>query len=159
VADANQSLGNQTTTKPEQNQPNTFLLCVILTLGTFFIANYLRRFRNSHLLGRMARRAIGDFGIPIAIIIMTLLDYLIKDVYTQVRLVVALRTVGRRGGPMRNLIIDGAAGGETKRCCDVTFPLLTLHRGKDRVYFSTGFFQKDNIVYTSVLQIFRTKNR
>jgi hypothetical protein len=26
---------------------------------------------------------------------------------------------------------------------DVTFPLLTLHRGKDRVHFSTGFFQKE----------------
>jgi hypothetical protein len=59
---------------------------------------------------------------------------------------------------MRNLIIDGAAGGETKRRHDVTFPPLTLHRGKDRVYFSTGFFQKENIVYTGVLQIFRTKN-
>jgi hypothetical protein len=34
-----------------------------------------------------------------------------------------------------------------------------LHRGKDRVYFSTGFFQKENIVYTGVLPIFRTKNR
>jgi hypothetical protein len=28
--------------------------------------------------------------------------------------------------------------------------LLTLHRGKDRVHFSTGFFQKENIVYTGV---------
>jgi hypothetical protein len=43
---------------------------------------------------------------------------------------------------MRNLIIDGAAGGETKIRHDVTFPLLTLHRGKDRVHFSTGFLQK-----------------
>jgi hypothetical protein len=60
---------------------------------------------------------------------------------------------------MRNLIIDGAAGGETKRRNDVTFPLLTLHRGKDRVHFSTGFLQKESIVYTGVLQIFRTKNR
>jgi hypothetical protein len=60
---------------------------------------------------------------------------------------------------MSNLIIDGAAGGETKRRHDITFPLLTLHRGKDRVHFSTGFFQKENIVYTGVLQIFRTKNR
>jgi hypothetical protein len=59
---------------------------------------------------------------------------------------------------MRNLIIiDGAAGGETKRRRDVTFPLL-LHRRKDRIHFSTGFFQKENIVYTGVLQIFRTKN-
>jgi hypothetical protein len=58
---------------------------------------------------------------------------------------------------MRNLIIDGAAGGETKRRHDVTFPLLTLHSGNDRVHFSTGFFQKEN-VYTSVLQIFRTND-
>jgi hypothetical protein len=50
---------------------------------------------------------------------------------------------------MRNLIIDGAAGGETKRRHDVTFPLFTLHRGKDCVHFSTGFFQKQNIVYTN----------
>jgi hypothetical protein len=49
------------------------------------------------------------------------------------------------------VIIDGAAGGETKRRHDVTFPLLTLHRGKDRVHFCTGFFQKENIVYTGVL--------
>jgi hypothetical protein len=33
---------------------------------------------------------------------------------------------------MRNLIIDGAAGGETKIRHGVTFPLLTLHRGKQR---------------------------
>jgi hypothetical protein len=60
---------------------------------------------------------------------------------------------------MRNLIIDGAEGGETKIRHDVTFPLLTLHRGKDRVHFSTGFFHKESIIYTGVLQIFRTKNR
>jgi hypothetical protein len=30
-------------------------------------------------------------------------------------------------------VIDCAAGSETKRRHDVTFPLLTLHRGKDRV--------------------------
>jgi hypothetical protein len=46
------------------------------------------------------------------------------------------------------MIIDGAAGGETKRRHDVTFPLLSLHRGKDRVHFLTGFFQNENIVYT-----------
>jgi hypothetical protein len=41
------------------------------------------------------------------------------------------------------MIIDGAAGGETKRRHDVTFPLLTLHRGKDCVHFSTGFRTKN----------------
>jgi hypothetical protein len=44
------------------------------------------------------------------------------------------------------VIIDGAAGGETKIRHAVTFLLLTLHRGKDRVHFSTGFFPKENIV-------------
>jgi hypothetical protein len=57
------------------------------------------------------------------------------------------------------VIIDGAAGGETKRRHDVTFLLLTLHRGKDRVHFSAGLFQKENIVYTGVLKIFHTLNR
>jgi hypothetical protein len=57
------------------------------------------------------------------------------------------------------VIIDGAAGGETKRHHYVTFPLLTLHRGKDRVHFSTSFFEKENIVYTGVLPIFHTHNR
>jgi hypothetical protein len=52
------------------------------------------------------------------------------------------------------MTIDGAAGGETKRRHGVTFPLLTLHRGEDRVHFCTGFFQKENMVYTGVLQIF-----
>jgi hypothetical protein len=56
-------------------------------------------------------------------------------------------------------MIDGAAGGETKIRHDVTFPLLTLHRGKDRVHLSTGFFQKENIVYAGVLQLLRSKNR
>lgn len=34
------------------NQPNTALFCTILALGTFAIAHYLRRFRNSQFLGR-----------------------------------------------------------------------------------------------------------
>ena len=29
------------------------------------------------------RRALGDFGVPIAILIMFLIDYFIKDTYTQ----------------------------------------------------------------------------
>jgi hypothetical protein len=32
------------------------------------------------------RRAIGDFGIPIAIMIMVLIDYLINDTFTEVRI-------------------------------------------------------------------------
>jgi hypothetical protein len=53
------------------------------------------------------------------------------------------------------MIIDGAAGGETKRRHDVIFPVDVA----PQKYFSTGFFQKENIVYTGVLQLFHTHNR
>jgi hypothetical protein len=46
---------------------------------------------------------------------------------------------------MRNLIIDGAVGGETKIRHDVTFPLLTLHRGKDRVHLLQDFSKKKTL--------------
>merc|ERR1719427_1074045 len=64
-------------------QPNTALLSMILMFGTFFIAYFLRIFRNSQFLGRGARRALGDFGVPIAIVIMVLLDYSAGDTYTE----------------------------------------------------------------------------
>ncbi|CAB3255250.1 unnamed protein product [Arctia plantaginis] len=51
-------------------QPNTALWCTMLTLATFIIAYYLRIFRNGKFLGRSARRALGDFGVPIAIVLM-----------------------------------------------------------------------------------------
>uniref|UniRef100_A0A0A9XLA5 Anion exchange protein n=2 Tax=Lygus hesperus TaxID=30085 RepID=A0A0A9XLA5_LYGHE len=68
---------------PVQNEPNTALFCTILALGTFFIAYYLRQFRNSKFLGRSARRALGDFGVPIAIVLMVGLDYFVPGVYTE----------------------------------------------------------------------------
>ncbi|KFM66868.1 Anion exchange protein 3, partial [Stegodyphus mimosarum] len=64
-------------------QPNTALLSAILMIGTFYIALFLRHFRNSKFLGRSARRALGDFGVPIGIVIMVLVDYLIPNTYTQ----------------------------------------------------------------------------
>jgi hypothetical protein len=42
------------------NQPNTALLCTLLTLGTFVSAYTLKIFRNSKFLGRNARRALGE---------------------------------------------------------------------------------------------------
>ncbi|EDW37546.1 GL16294 [Drosophila persimilis] len=65
------------------NQPNTALFCTILTLATFVVAYYLKLFRNSHFLGRNARRALGDFGVPISIAIFVLVDYLVPSVYTE----------------------------------------------------------------------------
>lgn len=66
-----------------KNQPNTALFCTMLTLGTFTVAYFLRIFRNSHFLGRNARRALGDFGVPIAIAIFVSLDFLVPAVYTE----------------------------------------------------------------------------
>lgn len=65
------------------NQPNTALFCTILTLGTFAIAYYLKMFRNSKFLGRSARRALGDFGVPIAIVCMVFVDFMIPQTYTE----------------------------------------------------------------------------
>ncbi|XP_071942826.1 band 3 anion transport protein-like [Antedon mediterranea] len=62
--------------------PNTTLFSIILTLGTFFVAYFLRGFKNSTFLGRSARRIIGDFSIAIAIFLMVLLDFAIKNIYT-----------------------------------------------------------------------------
>lgn len=63
-------------------QPNTALLSFILMMGTFIIAYKLKHFRNSKYLGRTVRRALGDFGVPISIVLMVLADYLIEDTYT-----------------------------------------------------------------------------
>ncbi|XP_056144839.1 anion exchange protein 3 [Lampris incognitus] len=65
------------------NQPNTALLSLVLMMGTFFVAFFLRKFRNSRFLGGKARRVIGDFGIPISILCSVLVDYSIPDTYTQ----------------------------------------------------------------------------
>ncbi|KAJ8957007.1 hypothetical protein NQ318_012174 [Aromia moschata] len=65
------------------NQPNTALFCTILTFSTFAIAYYLRMFRNSQFLGRSARRALGDFGVPIAIVCMVFVDYMVPQTYTE----------------------------------------------------------------------------
>jgi len=64
-------------------QPNTALLSMILMFGTFFIAYFLRIFRNSQFLGRNARRALGDYGVPLAIVIMVLVDFSTGETYTE----------------------------------------------------------------------------
>uniref|UniRef100_A0A673CU10 Anion exchange protein n=1 Tax=Sphaeramia orbicularis TaxID=375764 RepID=A0A673CU10_9TELE len=64
-------------------EPNTALLSLVLMAGTFFIAFYLRKFKNSAFFPGRIRRVIGDFGVPIAILIMVLIDYGIQDTYTQ----------------------------------------------------------------------------
>ncbi len=67
-----------------EDEPNTALLSAFLMFATFAIAYYLRIFRNGKYLGRTVRRALGDFGVPIAIVLMVLIDYLaITDTYTE----------------------------------------------------------------------------
>merc|ERR1719481_1188256 len=68
---------------PRGPQPNIKIISMILMFGTFFIAYFLRIFRNSQFLGRNVRRALGDFGVPIAIVIMVLVDYWAGDTYTE----------------------------------------------------------------------------
>uniref|UniRef100_A0A7N6AXG4 Anion exchange protein n=1 Tax=Anabas testudineus TaxID=64144 RepID=A0A7N6AXG4_ANATE len=72
-------------TMPEKvvGEPNTALLSLVLMAGTFFIAFYLRKFKNSAFFPGRLRRIIGDFGVPIAILIMVMVDYNIDDTYTQ----------------------------------------------------------------------------
>ncbi|XP_056219945.1 anion exchange protein 2b isoform X1 [Seriola aureovittata] len=80
----NRTHSNQTQNTPlVQGQPNTALLSLVLMAGTFFIAFYLRKFKNSAFFPGRFRRVIGDFGVPIAILIMVLMDYSIDDTYTQ----------------------------------------------------------------------------
>ncbi|XP_051905428.1 solute carrier family 4 member 1a (Diego blood group) [Hippocampus zosterae] len=63
--------------------PNTALLSLCLMLGCFFIAYFLRQFKNGTYLPGWLRRLIGDFGVPIAIFAMVAVDVSIDDTYTQ----------------------------------------------------------------------------
>ncbi|NXB59548.1 B3AT protein, partial [Struthidea cinerea] len=69
--------------QPGVPEPNTALLSLVLMAGTFFLAFFLRKFKNSSFLPGKVRRLIGDFGVPISIFIMALADFFIKDTYTQ----------------------------------------------------------------------------
>ncbi|KAM9337663.1 anion exchange protein 2-like [Symphorus nematophorus] len=73
----------QPVTVKVRGEPNTALLSLVLMAGTFFIAFYLRKFKNSAFFPGRFRRVIGDFGVPIAILIMVLVDCSINDTYTQ----------------------------------------------------------------------------
>ncbi|XP_054988342.1 band 3 anion transport protein [Sorex araneus] len=69
--------------KPEAPLPNTALLSLVLMAGTFFLAMTLRKFKNSSYFPGKLRRVIGDFGVPISILIMVVVDTFIQDTYTQ----------------------------------------------------------------------------
>ncbi|XP_055079620.1 solute carrier family 4 member 1a (Diego blood group) [Periophthalmus magnuspinnatus] len=67
----------------ERAYPNTALLSMCLMFGCFFIAYFLRIFKNGPYLPGPIRRLIGDFGVPIAIFFMIFVDINIEDAYTQ----------------------------------------------------------------------------
>ncbi|KAJ8344850.1 hypothetical protein SKAU_G00290430 [Synaphobranchus kaupii] len=67
----------------ERSYPNTALLSMCLMFSCFFIAYFLRQFKNGQFLPGTIRRMIGDFGVPISIFIMIFLDIVIEDAYTQ----------------------------------------------------------------------------
>nr|XP_008122665.2 PREDICTED: anion exchange protein 2 [Anolis carolinensis] len=82
--EGNWTTGNTTAFVGElTGQPNTALLSLVLMGGTFFIGFFLRKFKNSRFFPGRVRRMIGDFGVPIAILVMVLVDYNIRDTYTQ----------------------------------------------------------------------------
>nr|AEB80408.1 SLC4A1 [Lemur catta] len=72
-----------TVPNPQGPLPNTALLSLVLMAGTFFFAMMLRKFKNSSYFPGKLRRVIGDFGVPISILIMVLVDFFIEHTYTQ----------------------------------------------------------------------------
>ncbi|KAI5102907.1 solute carrier family 4 (anion exchanger), member 1b (Diego blood group) isoform X1, partial [Silurus meridionalis] len=79
------STGNITTvtTIRYRAYPNTALLSMCLMFGCFSIAYFLRIFKNGYFLPGKVRRLMGDFGVPIAIVLMVVVDISINDTYTQ----------------------------------------------------------------------------
>ena len=76
-------LAEDDVTEAVRREPNTALLSTLLMFGTFFVAYFLRAVKGSHFLGRMPRKALGDFGVPIAIVIMVLVDMMMEETFTE----------------------------------------------------------------------------
>ncbi|KAK9509940.1 hypothetical protein O3M35_004824 [Rhynocoris fuscipes] len=58
--------------------PDVFLMSVVLFLGTFLISIHLKDFKNASFFPSKVRQFISDFAVIIAIVAMTLLDYLLS---------------------------------------------------------------------------------
>ena len=78
---------NQTETLPEvyttascTSQPNIGLVSLLLVLGTFFIAYWLRNLRRSHFFSSKARRVLSDIGVPIAMVLMVAVNTFLLDI-------------------------------------------------------------------------------
>ncbi|XP_065051881.1 band 3 anion transport protein-like isoform X2 [Rhopilema esculentum] len=64
-------------------RPNTALMSLVLLIGTFLIAFFLRKFRNSHFFSSKWRRIMSDFGVPIAMIFMVCVDLTTDNIFTE----------------------------------------------------------------------------
>ncbi|XGW30502.1 hypothetical protein V3C99_009459 [Haemonchus contortus] len=53
-------------------KPDVYMLSVLLTFGTFALAWGLNNFRHSRFFGSTFRNALSDFGVVIAIVVMTM---------------------------------------------------------------------------------------
>ena len=62
---------------------NVALMSTLLCLGCFALAMALRKFRGSNFLTSSIRRMIGDFGVPISILIFVIIDLFLGDVDTE----------------------------------------------------------------------------
>ncbi|XP_078079990.1 anion exchange protein 2-like isoform X2 [Mustelus asterias] len=83
LAAYNETVNGTIANDTKDPQPNTALLSLVLMFGTFSIAFSLRKLKTSQFFPGTLRRIIGDFGVPIAILVMVLIDFFIKDTYTQ----------------------------------------------------------------------------
>ncbi|XP_056868514.1 anion exchange protein 2b isoform X1 [Takifugu flavidus] len=102
--------GTQPAAVTTLGEPNTALLSLVLMAGTFFIAFYLRKFKNSAFFPGRLRRVIGDFGVPIAILIMVLVAYNLSDTFIQKLSVprgFSVTTPAKRGWLINPLGSDG----------------------------------------------------
>ncbi|VDP16731.1 unnamed protein product [Onchocerca flexuosa] len=52
-------------------KPDVYMLSILLTFGTFALASGLNLFRRTYFLNSMIRNSISDFGVLIAIVVMT----------------------------------------------------------------------------------------
>lgn len=58
--------------------PNAFLMSVLLFIGTFLISYHLKGFKTQNFFPTMVRSYISDFAVVIAILSMTLVDFLMQ---------------------------------------------------------------------------------
>jgi len=59
---------------------NVALISLLIVIGTFTIAYWLRKLRCSHFFTSRARRVLSDFGVPIAMIMMVVLNNISHDI-------------------------------------------------------------------------------